>query len=121
MNINKKLNDYNNKRLIYESNNFNKFPFIDKNVNSYMTDYQNSNDNYGDDKAQYASSNYLTNLKKNKKIIILNNMKKNKKIRENIFLQTENVIKKWNDKIEILIIWIISIKNSIFYCWIYIK
>ena len=85
MNINKKLNDYNNKRLIYESNNFNKFPFIDKNVNSYITVYQNSNENYEDDKAQYASPKYLTSS---------NNMKKNKKIRENIFLQTENVIKK---------------------------
>ena len=94
MNINKKLNDYNNKRLIYESNNFNKFPFIDKNVNSYITVYQNSNENYGGDKAQYASSKHLANLKKNKKILLSNNSKKNKKIRENIFPPTENTIKK---------------------------
>ena len=81
MNINKKLDDCKDKKLIYENNNFNQFQFIDKNVNSY----QNSNENYGDDKAQYASPKYLTSS---------NNMKKNKKIRENIFLQTENVIKK---------------------------
>ena len=61
LNINKKLNDFNNKKFIYESNNFIKFPFIDKNVNSYITDYQNLNENYGDDKAQYASAKYLTN------------------------------------------------------------
>ena len=61
LNINKKLNDCNNKKFIYESNNFIKFPFIDKNVNSYITDYQNLNENYGDDKAQYESAKYLTN------------------------------------------------------------